>query len=93
MHRYDLLQMNMLKDNHIWAAGSVREAVKKARCAGGFSIKIKVECRSIQEAEEAAGVGAEIVMLDNFEPAALEKASSELKKKFPHLLVEASGGI
>lgn len=92
-HRYDLSQMVMLKDNHIWAAGSVREAVKKARSAGGFSIKIEVECRSIKEANEAAEAGAEVVMLDNFEPLALEKASSELKVKFPHLVVEASGGI
>ena len=92
-HRYDLSQMIMLKDNHIWAAGSVREAVKKARRAGGFSIKIEVECRSIQEAEEAAEAGAEIVMLDNFEPAALEKAAGALKGKFPHLIIEASGGI
>lgn len=92
-HRYDLSQMIMLKDNHIWAAGSVGEAVLKARRAGGFSIKIEVECRSIQEAEEAATAGAEVVMLDNFEPAALEKASTALKEKYPHLLIEASGGI
>lgn len=92
-HRYDLSQMIMLKDNHIWAAGSVHKAVQKARKAGGFSIKIEVECRSIQEAEEAAQASAEVVMLDNFEPAALEKASSALKQKFPHLCIEASGGI
>ena len=92
-HRFDLSQMIMLKDNHIWAAGSVTEAVQKARKAGGFSVKIEVECRSIQEAEEAAHAGAEVVMLDNFEPAALEEASSVLKRKFPHLLIEASGGI
>lgn len=92
-HRYDLSQMIMLKDNHIWAAGSVRGAVEKARKAGGFSIKIEVECRSIQEAREAAETGAEIVMLDNFEPPALKKASQDLKFAFPHLTIEASGGI
>ena len=92
-HRCDLSQMIMLKDNHIWAAGSVHEAVCKARRAGGFSIKIEVECRSIKEAREAATAGAEIVMLDNFDPIALEKASSVLKTEFPNLIVEASGGI
>ncbi len=92
-HRYDLSSMVMLKDNHIWAAGSVREAVKKARLAGGFSIKIEVECRSVEEARDAATAGAEIVMLDNFEPSALEKASSILKAEFPSLIIEASGGI
>ena len=92
-HRYDLSQMIMLKDNHIWAAGGVAEAVTKARRAGGFSVKIEVECRSMDEARQAAKAGAEIVMLDNFEPAALKKASSILKTEFPHLTVEASGGI
>lgn len=92
-HRYDLSQMIMLKDNHIWAAGGVAEAVTKARRAGGFSMKIEVECRSIDEAREAAQAGAEIVMLDNFEPDALNKASSVLKNEFPHLTIEASGGI
>ena len=92
-HRYDLSHMVMLKDNHIWAAGSVTEAVKKARAAGGFSIKIEVECRSVDEAREAAAAGAEIVMLDNFESIALEKASSVLKAEFPSLIIEASGGI
>lgn len=92
-HRYDLSQMIMLKDNHIWAAGSVGDAVKRARRAGGFSIKIEVECRSIQEAREAAEAGAEIVMLDNFESAALKKASQDIKSSYPHLTVEASGGI
>ena len=92
-HRYDLSSMIMLKDNHIWSAGSITEAVKKARTAGGFSIKIEVECRTVGEAEEAAVAGADIVMLDNLEPEALATASKHLKTKFSHLLVEASGGI
>ena len=92
-HRSDLSQMVMLKDNHIWSAGSVGSAVKKARQAAGFSIKIEVECRSLSEANEAASAGAEIVMLDNFDPEALAKASVALKASFPHLTIEASGGI
>lgn len=92
-HRYDLSSMIMLKDNHIWSAGSITEAVKRARQAGGFSIKIEVECRSIKEAEEAAIAGADIVMLDNFEPEALAIASAKLKDKYPHLLIEGSGGV
>ena len=92
-HRYDLSQMVMLKDNHIWSPGSVGLAVKKARKAAGFSIKIEVECRSLNEAKEAAEAGAEIVMLDNFDPQALTVASRALKESFPHLTIEASGGI
>jgi nicotinate-nucleotide pyrophosphorylase (carboxylating) len=41
-HRLDLSQMVMLKDNHIWSAGSITNAVKKARTAAGFSMKIEV---------------------------------------------------
>ena len=92
-HRSDLSQMVMLKDNHIWSAGSVGSAVRKARKAAGFSIKIEVECRSLSEANEAANAGAEIVMLDNFDSQALAVASQTLKTSFPHLTIEASGGI
>ena len=92
-HRYDLSSMIMLKDNHIWTAGSVTRAVQDARGVGGFSIKIEVECRSIEEAREAASAEADIVMLDNFEPKALHRAAEVLKKEFPHLLIEGSGGV
>lgn len=83
----------MLKDNHIWANGSITNAVQLARKASGFSQKIEVECQSLEEAYEAAGAGADIVMLDNFEPEKLKKDAESFKSKFPHVLVEASGGI
>lgn len=46
-HRMDLSQMVMLKDNHIWSAGSITDAVKLAKRAAGFSIKIEVVCVEI----------------------------------------------
>jgi nicotinate-nucleotide pyrophosphorylase (carboxylating) len=92
-HRLDLSQMVMLKDNHIWACGSITNAVRLARKAAGFSQKIEVECQNLEEALEAAGAGADIVMLDNFEPGQLKKDAAAFKSKFPHVLVEASGGI
>lgn len=92
-HRYDLSSMIMLKDNHIWTAGSISQAVKEARVVGGFSSKIEVECRSLEEAVEAAEAGAEIVMLDNFDPKVAGTAAKELKTKFPSLIIELSGGI
>lgn len=45
-HRMDLSQMVMLKDNHIWSAGSITNAVKKARSLAGFSMKIEVALAS-----------------------------------------------
>lgn len=92
-HRYDLSSMIMLKDNHIWSVGNVSSAVKAARKAGGFSVKIEVECRNIAEAKEAALSGADIIMLDNFTSEALHTAAQVLKEEFPHIILEASGGI
>ncbi|CAI5746654.1 unnamed protein product [Peronospora destructor] len=92
-HRHDLSQMVMLKDNHVWAAGSITKAVHKAKVAAGFSMKIEIECRRLEEAQEAAIAGADIVMLDNFEPEQLKTTAAQLKKEFPHVLIEASGGI
>jgi len=92
-HRLDLSQMVMLKDNHIWAAGSITNAVKLAKTAAGFSQKIEVECQSLEEAQEAAAAGADVVMLDNFEPEQLKLDAKSLKSQFPYLLIEASGGI
>lgn len=92
-HRLDLSQMVMLKDNHIWAAGSITEAVQKSRSAAGFSSKIEVECRTSQEAVEACEAGADVVMLDNYAPAELKRDAEMIKGRYPNVLVEASGGI
>uniref|UniRef100_A0A3Q3FNP4 Nicotinate-nucleotide pyrophosphorylase [carboxylating] n=1 Tax=Labrus bergylta TaxID=56723 RepID=A0A3Q3FNP4_9LABR len=93
MHRQDLSGMVMLKDNHVWASGSITQAVKAVRSVCGFSSKIEVECRSAEEGRQAAQAGADIVMLDNFVPQELHVAAFALKEDFPTLLVEASGGV
>lgn len=90
-HRHDLSQMIMLKDNHISITGSITNAVRKAKDAAGFSIKIEVECQNREEAVEAALAGADIVMLDNYSAERMAVDSALLKDQFPHLLVEASG--
>lgn len=92
-HRQDLSQMVMLKDNHIWSAGSITGAVGKAKIAAGFSIKIEVECQSVEEACEAAAAGADIVMLDNFTAEGIHAAAAAVKAAHPNVLIEASGGI
>lgn len=93
MHRQDLSGMVMLKDNHVWASESITQAVKAARSVCGFSSKIEVECRSAEEGREAACAGADIVMLDNFQPQELHVAARALKEAFPTLVIEASGGV
>lgn len=96
MHRYDLSSMVMLKDNHIWSTGSITNAVRNARKACGFSMKIEVECQSEEEADEAIGAGADVIMLDNFTGNSLKIVAQSLKKKWEgkkHFLLECSGGL
>lgn len=93
-HRYDLSSMVMLKDNHIWAAGSIQDAVKKAKEIAGFSLKIEVECSSYNEAAQAIQAGADIIMLDNFNPLELDQCAKKLKNDFKSsFLIEGSGGL
>ena len=51
-----------------WCDILIFQAVKDARSVAGFSTKIEVECRNTDEACQAASAGADVVMLDNFEP-------------------------
>lgn len=53
----------------------------------------KVESSNYEQAAEAARAGADIVMLDNFHPDELKSVSDRLKDEFPHVILEASGGI
>ena len=73
--------------------GNITAAVRKAQVIAGFSQKIEVEARTFEEAVEAAQSGADIVMLDNMTPNQLKAEARKLKKQFPRVIVEASGGI
>uniref|UniRef100_A0A8C9PGR4 Nicotinate-nucleotide pyrophosphorylase [carboxylating] n=1 Tax=Spermophilus dauricus TaxID=99837 RepID=A0A8C9PGR4_SPEDA len=92
-HRYDLGGMVMVKDNHVVAAGGVEKAVRSARQAVDFTLKVEVECSSLQEAVHAAEAGADLVLLDNFKPEELHPIAQALKAQFPRVAVEASGGV
>jgi len=92
-HRMDLSNMVMLKDNHIWSTGSITDSVEKARFACGFSTKIEVECTSEEDAREACAAGADVVMLDNYSGEELKGVAAAIKAQWPHVLIEASGGI
>jgi nicotinate-nucleotide pyrophosphorylase (carboxylating) len=98
-HRHDLSSMVMLKDNHVWASGSITEAVKTVRRAAGFSLKVTVECQSYEEAGEAIEAGADIVMLDNMVGEDLHGCARRLKKEYGkggkgrEFLIESSGGV
>lgn len=93
-HRYSLSSMVMLKDNHIdVVGGSIAKAVQQARKLCGFSVKIEVECRSEEDAFCACKSGAEVVMLDNFSPLQVYESAPRIKKAYPYVTVEVSGGV
>jgi nicotinate-nucleotide pyrophosphorylase len=95
-HRMDLSTMTMLKDNHVWSRGSITQAVKAAKAAGGFSLKVEVEVQSEEEADEAIAAGADVVMLDNFSGEGVKTTSRSLREKWKgkrEFLLEVSGGL
>ena len=64
-HRYNLSDGILLKDNHIGAAGGVKEAVRMAKEYAPFVRKIEVEVENLDMLKEALEAGADIIMLDN----------------------------
>ncbi len=73
-HRYNLSDGVMLKDNHIDAAGGVKQAVAAAKAYAPFVRKIEVETENLDMVREAVEAGADIIMLDNMTPEMMEEA-------------------
>jgi nicotinate-nucleotide pyrophosphorylase (carboxylating) len=89
-HRHDLGDGVLIKDNHIVAAGGIRQAVEMARRHSHHLLKIEVEVETLEQIEEALQAGAEVIMLDNMSPPLLAEG---VKMIGGRALVEASGGI
>lgn len=89
-HRMGLFDGVMVKDNHIAAAGSIREAIERARHRVGHMTKIEVECEHIDQVREAVANGADIVLLDNMDPFSMSDVAREFRDK---VILEASGGV
>lgn len=73
-HRYNLSDGILLKDNHIGAAGGVKEAVLMAKEYAPFVRKIEIEVENLEMLQEALDAGADIVMLDNMSVDTMRKA-------------------
>ena len=73
-HRYNLSDGVMLKDNHIGAAGGVKEAISAAKAYAPFVRKIEVETENLDMVKEAVEAGADIIMLDNMTPEEMAEA-------------------
>lgn len=73
-HRYNLSDGVLLKDNHIDAAGGIRQAVEAARAYAPFVRRIEVEVEDLGMVKEAVEAGADIIMLDNMTPEMMAEA-------------------
>ena len=73
-HRFNLSDGILLKDNHIGAAGGVKEAVQMAKAYAPFVRKVEVEVEDLDMLKEALEAGADIIMLDNMSVADMKKA-------------------
>lgn len=73
-HRYNLSDGVLLKDNHIGAAGGVKEAVRMAKEYAPFVRKIEVEVENLDMVKEAVEAGADIIMLDNMTTEEMQEA-------------------
>lgn len=89
-HRMGLYDAVLIKDNHIAAVGSPAEAVRRARDHVGSSFRVEVEIESLDDLDPVIEAGADIVMLDNMEPARMREA---VRRTGGRCLLEASGGI
>lgn len=89
-HRYNLSDGVLLKDNHIDAAGGVREAVEAARAYAPFVRKIEVEAEDLDMVREAVEAGADIIMLDNMTPEVMAEAVRIIDRRAE---TECSGNI
>lgn len=89
-HRFGLYDAILIKDNHVAIAGGVVAAIAAARAHAGHLVAIEVEVDTLDQLDEALGAGADIVLLDNFTPAALAAA---VRRTGGRALLEASGGV
>ena len=89
-HRYNLSDGILLKDNHIGAAGGVKQAIKMAKEYAPFVRKIEVEVENLDMLKEALEAGADIIMLDNMSVEDMKTAVSLTKGKAE---TECSGNV
>ena len=90
LHRFNLSDCAMIKDNHIRLAGSITNAVNKLRQNLSHAHKIEVECDTLEQVKEAVSVKADIIMLDNMSVDIMHEAVKIINNK---AIVEASGNV
>jgi len=89
-HRYNLADGVLIKDNHIQACGSIKNAVARMRENIPHTMKIEVEASNMDQVRECLTSSVDIIMLDNMDPAMMREA---VKLVGGRARLEASGGI
>ena len=89
-HRVDLAAGVLIKDNHVAACGGVKAAVERARAHAPHTLRIEVEVTELGQIDEALAAGADIILLDNFDPPQVARAVGQIGGR---ALIEVSGGI
>jgi nicotinate-nucleotide pyrophosphorylase (carboxylating) len=92
-HRFNLSDGVLIKDNHILAAGGIKQAIEAARFAVPHLLKIEVECETLDEVHSALDAGADVILLDNMDSGMMRRAVQEIREHSPRVLIEASGDI
>ena len=87
-HRIGLFDAVLIKDNHIKAAGSIAEAVRRVKGKLPAGFPIEVETRTLEEVREALSSGVNTIMLDNMSTPMMREAVALIDKR---ALIEASG--
>ena len=90
LHRFNLSDCAMIKDNHIRLAGSIKNAVEKLRKNISHVHKIEVECDTLEQVKEAVNCNADIIMLDNMTLFDMKAACDYIGEK---AIKEASGNV
>ena len=90
LHRFNLSDCAMIKDNHIKYAGSLTKAIEKLRQHISHAHKIEVECDTVEQVKEAVNCGADIIMLDNMSLDTMRECVKLIDGK---AIVEASGNV
>jgi len=92
-HRFGLFDMVLIKNNHLAAAGGVREAMARVRAARPHYVKVEVEVESEADLREALACGADIIMLDNQDLESLPRMVRIARGLKPDVVLEASGRV
>jgi nicotinate-nucleotide pyrophosphorylase (carboxylating) len=92
-HRLGLDDAVMIKDNHIQAAGGIKQAVRLVRQSIPYTTTVEVETTNLDEVMAAIEARTDIIMLDNMNPEMMSEAVTLIKKNQPNIKIEASGNI